>query len=355
MANPSLEGFFGPAGSRPPQSVIDNGYVANIIPEGEEHTYLFHQLYAASNKSANDGIWDWEDPGASDREYNTYSVVRHSGKIWESKVDSNTSEPGANTDWGAPSLDGYSETTLGDGATLSTTELTITQKFTTLPSSVWDGSGNVDIEDIVVPTSWPDGTEFEIVVPRTAAETGGTAGTLGNYVRFVHGTGNISCDANRKQGGAFSYRAYPDANDNYAASVSSVALYEKLRFVKDGSTIRLIKLPDSLHASNAYGEIIKRADGSIELRKYDAVLTYLSSNTLSYTWTLPCAVSDIEYYLGGSLITSSGFAKYLSTYLYQNSAATSSVNARIDSNGAFLAGNTCNQTLILNGRWKQQD
>jgi lysophospholipase L1-like esterase len=78
---------------------MTNGWTDGIIPSGPEHTYLWHQLYEAANKSANDGIWDWEDPATSDREYNTGSIIRHSGVLWESTADSNTGEPGVDADW----------------------------------------------------------------------------------------------------------------------------------------------------------------------------------------------------------------------------------------------------------------
>jgi hypothetical protein len=101
MANPDLEPLFGPVGDQPSSSVMTNGWTDGLIPSGPEHTYLWHQLYEAANKSANDGIWDWEDPGTSDREYNIGSITLVNGVMCYSKVDSNTADPSSDdgTNW----------------------------------------------------------------------------------------------------------------------------------------------------------------------------------------------------------------------------------------------------------------
>jgi hypothetical protein len=101
MANPTLDPLFGPVGDQPASSVMTNGWTDGVIPTGPEHTYLWHQLYAAANKSANDGIWDWQDPATSDREYNIGSITLSNGHMCYSKVDSNTADPSSDdgTNW----------------------------------------------------------------------------------------------------------------------------------------------------------------------------------------------------------------------------------------------------------------
>lgn len=251
--------------------------------------------------------------------------------------------------------------TLGDGATLSTTTLTITQKFTTLPSTVWDGTANVDIETITVPSTWPDGTQFEIVVPRTAPETGGTAGALGNYVRFVHGTGNIQCDANRKEGGAYSYRAYPDANDR-GTTVSSAALFEKLKFVKDAASIKLIALPEDVPVSvPGQGESTRKATGwkSSNLT-YTHQLSEVSGAN-DYVWNFTDEFVDNTYavsfiFHGATSDTTPGDArqKLIPMYLLETSASVTLRLYVID--GTSLSGtgsSKCKAQAV--GRWKPQD
>jgi len=116
MANPTILPAFGTGGTSPSAGTIASGYISGQIFEAPEANYLFGQFYAGLNKSANDGIWDWEDPGTSDRVYNTGSKTYHSGKLWESNADANTGTPGVGANWVSVAFDGVAADTITDAA-----------------------------------------------------------------------------------------------------------------------------------------------------------------------------------------------------------------------------------------------
>lgn len=102
MANPELIGGFDTSDNNtaePTSGLKSNGYQFGDIVESTHFNYMLRQLYAAVNKSANDGVWDWEDPASSERTYSIGSIVRHSGTIWWSSADANTDEPGIGANW----------------------------------------------------------------------------------------------------------------------------------------------------------------------------------------------------------------------------------------------------------------
>ncbi|WP_240222849.1 hypothetical protein [Rheinheimera hassiensis] len=115
----------------------------------------------------------------------------------------------------------------------------------------------------------PVGYTFTLLIPRTIANTGGPANSLGNYVQFMHAaTGNgLDMKINSRQSGAstlYTYQAYPNANDN---SGNLCALFEQMDFLHfgDGRWL-LIKLPDNFYSAVSTVEgIERRANGKQDL------------------------------------------------------------------------------------------
>jgi hypothetical protein len=102
MANPELGKFdINDTNTIPiPASLTSDGYLTGQTPTASEHNELFKQLFAAANKTKNDGTWEWEDPATNDTEYNTGSIVSVGGVPFISKTDNNTETPSATSiDW----------------------------------------------------------------------------------------------------------------------------------------------------------------------------------------------------------------------------------------------------------------
>lgn len=171
MANPDLLPGFDTNDtntSEPSTALKEDGYSFNQIVTSKNLNFLLKQLFDAANKSANSGIWDWEDPATSDREYNTGSVVRHNGALWESSADSNTDEPGVGADWGSVTFDGIATDTVTNKAGAGPTDfpygatgvVTSTSEVNTEGQN-WSGVSYADPDAVGAnPTAkiYPDGT-----------------------------------------------------------------------------------------------------------------------------------------------------------------------------------------------------
>lgn len=169
-------------------------------------------------------------------------------------------------------------------ASISGTTLTV-PAGQTLCVLDWDGLSNETIETIDL--SWAeDGQIVSVEVPRTIADTGGTANALGNYVQFSHdaASGNVLCRANANA----DYRAYPDANDS---SGDNAALYERVDVQKRGDEVHLVRLPDPRRDVVGSATYIRYANNHQECFE-DLTLTYNSSAKVNTTWTFPAAFSD---------------------------------------------------------------
>ena len=76
-----------------PETKITDGYEEEEVLLSKNYNEVLKQLFAATNKNKNDGVWEWEDPTTNDTEYNTASIVSHNGEIFTSLIDNNEVEP----------------------------------------------------------------------------------------------------------------------------------------------------------------------------------------------------------------------------------------------------------------------
>lgn len=134
--------------------------------------------------------------------------------------------------------------------------------------------GNADVSITGFGNLRPAGKAFSILIPRTAANTGGTANALGNKVAFIHSASGAGLDLTmnkRMVSGSpvFTYEAYPNANSANAGGISAAALYEQLTFVPLGAgRHRLVRLPDAATGVNANGVWTRSANGEQECRQH---------------------------------------------------------------------------------------
>ncbi len=101
--------------------------------------------------------------------------------------------------------------------------------------------------------------------------------------------------------------------------------------------------------SNANGEYVKFADGTVICWASGKTLTYKNDSVLSITWTFPVQTVGAAFH---SIITSTPAAGHRDAVSYRAGVSNSSVELGVIDDGAgFSSGDTLGAGLFLIGRW----
>lgn len=234
----------------------------------------------------------------------------------------------------------------------------------------WPGNANFTISGFG--NLRPPGKAFDLLVPRTASLTGGSANALGNWVRFTHAASGAGLDltmAMRMIAGSpvYTYDAYPNANGpNIGSGVRAAALFEQLRFVPlGGGRHRLVRLPEPAFGRNS-GPWQRYPNGWQEVALHTVPLAFSAATTLSATVPLPLAFASADAYSafvmpaptqGGAIDSVSANTAPNLTQLdgrYGGQTATSIVAGmtRITGGNNFVSANVGRVDILAKGWWK---
>lgn len=92
MANPYIESGFDTNDTNTaalPSTLLEDGYLRLQVAESKHINEIFKQLFAAANKSKQDGIWEWD----STISYNIGSIVSYGGVSFQSLKNANAATP----------------------------------------------------------------------------------------------------------------------------------------------------------------------------------------------------------------------------------------------------------------------
>jgi hypothetical protein len=198
----------------------------------------------------------------------------------------------------------------------------------------------------------PVGYTFSLLIPRTIANTGGAANSLGNYVQFAHSPSGEGIDLtmNARQSGAstlYTYQSYPNATDAFGGRC---APYEKLKFLHEGGgRWLLVEMPSDVFGSNSYGHYTRAANGVQNSKIETTPLNCTISQGTLFVSGLdsrqyPAAYSDAYAVLKGSAVDSP--VRWMG---FSNNATSSFSYQHISTNN--LTGSTP-ALLEATGRWK---
>lgn len=217
------------------------------------------------------------------------------------------------------------------------------------------GHGSADFTIEGFGDACPVGWTVTLYIPRTIANTGGTAYAIGNWVRFIHtnsGAGLNLTMASRWVNGSISYtyEAYPDACDSNG---DRAALIEALTFFHEGGgRWRLDRLPEPFTsgADSGTGNYVARRDalgnqevtvGGAESRSSSGVLTTVVGLPLNFTAAKSITAASAA--LNATAATVSANNSFSVTV-----SGDSEVSVNIDRS---TAGNTSFRATVV-GRWK---
>lgn len=204
----------------------------------------------------------------------------------------------------------------------------------------------------------PIGYVFSLLIPRTVANTGQTANSLGNFVQFMHTASGDGIDMtlNARQSGLstlYTYQAYPNASDN---SGNLCALYEQLTFTHVGAgRWRLVKLPEPFYGSVSDVEGVDRfANGKQNLfaqkNSSTTVETLLGSTvyaTLANTWTFQ---AQFTHRATVSVVEMTGVGGCWGSRASSGSPSNNEYQWQLLRFGAVASAPTA--SLTASGRWK---
>lgn len=192
----------------------------------------------------------------------------------------------------------------------------------------------------------PVGYTFLLLIPRTIANTGGAANSLGNYVQFAHtasGDGiDLGINARQTNGSTlYTYQAYPNATD---AEGQKCALYEQMQFVHVGlGRWRCVKLPEAIQGRNGNGIYSRSPSG------FGNTTVRIDNNPGGQkTYNYPFQFTDTPVPSGN--YTSGSDGAVLVSFGVPNQVNVS-FSAIISSTGGYLSGTgACSITMV--GQWK---
>ncbi|MEE2023596.1 phage tail-collar fiber domain-containing protein [Alkalimonas mucilaginosa] len=231
-----------------------------------------------------------------------------------------------------------------------------------------EGHGDANFTITGFGDACPVGYTFSLLIPRTIANTGGNANSLGSYVQFLHtASGNgLDMKINARQSGSstlYTYQAYPNAND---ALGRAAALYEQLMFSHLGSgRWRCTSMPQPMSSENQNGLISRFSCGRQRLGYI------LSSSAASVSEALSLG-SDVTINGYGGAVNKLGSRPYPASfvgfrvdqitggrfntsteYIYFEGRDWSQILAKAGANWNFASGMTAvSINLYAEGSWK---
>ncbi|MCE8034628.1 hypothetical protein EKK97_14085 [Billgrantia tianxiuensis] len=276
---------------KPPAGTFASGWVGGAqgqLPEAKWENWWHNRVDAAMQQIERYGVMDWH----AEAIYGIGGQARGSDGIYYKSISSqNTGND--------PALDSGDNwiprdaTALNTPGQVSVTEIndgTIELTEARGRFLVLQGHGASNHEITGFGSACPIGWKITLYIPRSIANTGGTANALGNYVQFLHAASGAGLDLtlNARQDGAstlYTYQAYPDAND---ALGHRAALHEQLTFVHEGSgRWRLMRLPEPSWSQNSRGRIYRCASGRMVSHVIPSQFQVQRNNSLGGMYATP--------------------------------------------------------------------